>query len=66
MWRGDQTAAGGAADARVPGRAEILNADPQRIAVCGESAGGALSAVMCLLAKEQGGPSVRAQARPVR
>ncbi len=35
-----------------------LNADPNRIAVGGESSGGNLAAVVCLMAQDRGGPSL--------
>ena len=35
--------------------AELVNGDPARVAVAGESAGGNLAAVVCLLARDQGG-----------
>lgn len=36
--------------------ARAVNGDPARIAVAGSSAGGNLAAVVCLMAKERGGP----------
>lgn len=36
--------------------------DPKRIAVSGDSAGGNLATVVCLLAKQRGGPRISAQA----
>lgn len=36
--------------------------DPARVAVAGDSAGGNLAAVLCLLAKERGGPAIAFQA----
>lgn len=38
--------------------AYTFDGDPQRIAVAGDSAGGDLAAVVCLMAREQGGPSL--------
>jgi acetyl esterase/lipase len=42
--------------------AELGAATPARIGVMGESAGGNLSAVMCLLARDRGGPAISHQA----
>ncbi|MGC4963107.1 alpha/beta hydrolase [Gordonia sp. DT101] len=39
-----------------------LGADPERVIVAGDSAGGNLAAVASLLAREAGGPPIRAQA----
>jgi acetyl esterase len=41
--------------------AEELGASPSRLAVFGDSAGGNLSAVVALLARDAGGPAIRAQ-----
>jgi acetyl esterase len=41
--------------------AEALGADARRVAVAGDSAGGNLAAVVALLAKERGGPSLSHQ-----
>ncbi|HET7871340.1 MAG TPA: alpha/beta hydrolase [Terriglobales bacterium] len=38
-----------------------LGLDTNRIAVAGDSAGGNMAAVVCMLAKERGGPSIAAQ-----
>jgi acetyl esterase/lipase len=53
-WAGENAAALGAAP---PG-----DATAPRIGVMGESAGGNLSAVMCLLARDRGGPQISHQA----
>jgi acetyl esterase len=41
--------------------AKTINADPSRIAVAGDSAGGNLATVVCLLAKERQGPRILRQ-----
>lgn len=42
--------------------ASELNFDCKRLAVAGDSAGGNMATAACLLAKERGGPNIRAQA----
>ncbi|MFI5509334.1 alpha/beta hydrolase [Mycobacterium sp. NPDC051804] len=42
--------------------ADELGADAQRLGVMGHSAGGNLAAVMCLLARDRSGPTIRHQA----
>ena len=42
--------------------ASSIGGDPSRLAVTGDSAGGNLSAVVCLLARDAGGPAIRFQA----
>ncbi|MDQ7860943.1 alpha/beta hydrolase [Peribacillus frigoritolerans] len=42
--------------------AHSFGGDTQRIAVAGDSAGGGLAAVVCLMAQEQSGPSISFQA----
>ncbi|MCX8044509.1 MAG: alpha/beta hydrolase [Desulfobacterota bacterium] len=41
--------------------AAAYGADPERIAVCGDSAGGNLAAAVCLMARDRHGPSIAVQ-----
>ena len=41
--------------------AKELGGDPERLYVCGDSAGGNLAAVVCLMARERGGPAIARQ-----
>jgi len=51
-----------AAVAWVAAHASEFGGDPSRLAVCGDSAGGNLSAVSTLMARDRGGPSIAFQA----
>lgn len=50
-----------AALCEVAARAQELCLDPARLAIGGDSAGGTLATVACLMARERGGPTPRAQ-----
>lgn len=41
--------------------ARVLGGDPERLAVCGDSAGGTIAIVMTQLAKQHGGPPIKLQ-----
>ncbi len=45
----------------VAANAQAIGGDPGAVSVGGDSAGGTLSAVCCLLSRERGGPAVRSQ-----
>jgi len=45
----------------VAARPQEFSADPERIAIAGDSAGGNLAAVACLMARDRGGPKIAFQ-----
>ena len=51
-----------AATRRVAENAENFGANSRRLAVGGDSAGGNMAAVVCLMARDRGGPAIRYQA----
>jgi acetyl esterase len=44
------------------GSPDALDVDPERIVVCGDSSGGNMSVVLCMMARDRGGPRIAGQA----
>ncbi len=62
VWAAENAAGLGAGTPRGPGGGSTGPASAPPIGVMGESAGGNLAAVMCLLARDRGGPKISHQA----
>ncbi|HET9381544.1 MAG TPA: alpha/beta hydrolase [Streptomyces sp.] len=41
---------------------QALDIDPERIVVCGDSSGGNMTVVLCMMARDRGGPAIAGQA----